>query len=276
MRIDRFRTLSLLLPAFVLLIGLFFVPLIYGIKTSLLTEGQWTWSHYAKILSDRREIATILNTFRIALPVTAISTLVAVLFAYFFRHGMIFDRLFNTLLILPMTLGTVLLSLGLLNILGKTGWINLVFGPDLKLIYNTTGVCIALFILHFPLSYLLTAASFSAIDRSLENAGLLLGATHFQVFRKILLPLALPGVLTAAALNFVGAFNVFPNAVLLGQPMGETRVLTISAYEAAFEYFDFAKGSAIALLMGLLQLIVVGLIFLIKAKTQPKGLSVKG
>jgi putative spermidine/putrescine transport system permease protein len=50
---------------------------------------------------------------------------------------------------------------------------------------------------------------------------------------------------------------VFPSAVLLGAPAGPTRVISIAAYEAAFEQYDYPLASAIAMMMGLAQLVVV-------------------
>jgi len=50
---------------------------------------------------------------------------------------------------------------------------------------------------------------------------------------------------------------VFPSAVLLGAPAGPTRVISIAAYEAAFEQYDYSLASAIAMLMALVQLVIV-------------------
>ena len=65
----------------------------------------------------------------------------------------------------------------------------------------------------------------------------------------MLLPLLLPGLATTFCLSFVQAFSVFPSAVLLGAPAGPTRVISIAAYEAAFEHYDYPMASAIAMIM---------------------------
>jgi putative spermidine/putrescine transport system permease protein len=51
---------------------------------------------------------------------------------------------------------------------------------------------------------------------------------------------------------------VFPSAVLLGAPAGPTRVISIAASEAAFESYDYSLASTIAIVMGFVQLLVVG------------------
>jgi putative spermidine/putrescine transport system permease protein len=72
-----------------------------------------------------------------------------------------------------------------------------------------------------------------------------------------LLPLLLPGLAITLCLSFVQAFSVFPSAVLLGAPAGPARVISIAAYQAAFEDYDYSLASAIAIIMGLAQLVIV-------------------
>ena len=69
--------------------------------------------------------------------------------------------------------------------------------------------------------------------------------------------LLLPGLAMAFCLAFVQAFSVFPSAVLLGAPAGPTRVISIAAYEAAFEQYDYSLASCVAMIMGAVQLVVV-------------------
>ena len=58
----------------------------------------------------------------------------------------------------------------------------------------------------------------------------------------------------AFCLTFVQAFSVFPSAVLLGAPAGPTRVISIAAWQSAYEDYDYAMASAVAMLMGAIQL----------------------
>jgi putative spermidine/putrescine transport system permease protein len=56
------------------------------------------------------------------------------------------------------------------------------------------------------------------------------------------------------------AFSVFPSAVLVGDPSGSTRVISIAAYEAAYVQYDYVLASAIAVIMGVVELLVVGIV----------------
>ena len=71
-------------------------------------------------------------------------------------------------------------------------------------------------------------------------------------------------------LAFVQAFSVFPSAVLLGSPAGPTRVISIAAYEAAFEQYDYSLASAIAMIMGFVQLIIVAAVL---GAAQPRSIA---
>ena len=88
----------------------------------------------------------------------------------------------------------------------------------------------------------------------------MLGAGPRQRFLSVFLPLLLPGLAITFCLSFVQAFAVFPSAVLLGAPAGPTRVISIAAYSAAFEEYDYSLASAIAMIMGGVQLVVVVLV----------------
>ena len=68
-------------------------------------------------------------------------------------------------------------------------------------------------------------------------------------------------LMARATKRFVQTYAVFPSAILLGAPAGPTRVISIAAYEAAFENYDYGMASAIAMIMGAAQLIVVAAIF---------------
>jgi putative spermidine/putrescine transport system permease protein len=94
----------------------------------------------------------------------------------------------------------------------------------------------------------------SGIDPALEASARVLGARPWAVFRRVMWPLIAPGAAIAFALVFVMNFGVFPSAVLVGQPAGQTRTIAIAAYQQAFEHYDMSYASAIAVVMGLFQL----------------------
>lgn len=252
----------LVLPALLLIVLLFLYPFAYGLVLSLMPKaGGWA-ANYIAFFSDPYLYRTIMATLNIAIPVTLISLILALPIAFRIRL-MRRQRILTTLLVIPITLGTVLVAEGLLNYLGPQGWFNrtllwigLIDRP-VRLVHNYWGVFASLFITGFPFTFLLALSYVSGIDPALEQAAAVLGANARRRFLHVFLPLLVPGLAINFCLSFVQSFSVFPSAVLLGAPAGETRVISIAAYQAAFERFDYSMGSAIAIIMGLVQLVIV-------------------
>ncbi len=252
----------LVLPAVLFLLALFIYPFLYGLVLSFEPKQGGMFANYQRFFSDRFLYGTIATTLWLALPVTIATLLLAIPIAFRVRL-MRNPRLLTTILVIPITLGTVLVAEGLLNYLGPQGWFNRVlmtFGiisSPVKLLHNYWGVMLSLVITGFPFTFLLTLSYLSGIDPALEQAGATLGAGPWDRFKHILFPLLLPGLAITFCLSFVQAFSVFPSAVLLGAPSGPTRVISIAAYQAAFEEYDYSMASAVAMIMGVVQLAIV-------------------
>lgn len=256
----------LVVPAVLFVIGLFVYPFLYGFVLSFQPKaGDWL-ANYRKFFSDPWLYDTIANTFWLAIPATLINVLISIPIALRVRR-MRSRRLLTTILVIPITLGTVLIAEGLLIYLGPQGWFNrtlllLGMGSPIRLVHNYTGVMLSLILSGFPFAFLLTLSYITGIDPSLEQAASTLGAKARQRFRYILMPLLAQGLAINLCLSFVQTFSVFPSAVLLGAPAGATRVISIAAYQAAYEQYDAPMASAIAMIMGFCQLGVVMLILM--------------
>ena len=258
-------TTLLVLPGLVAVLALFVYPFLYGVVDSLTPENGAWYENYRRFFSDPFLYNTISATLWLALPVTLLNLALAVPIAFRVRL-MRRQRLLTTLLVLPITLGTVLVAEGLLNFLGPQGWFNrtlILIGlldAPIRLTNNYWGVFASLLITGFPFAFLLTLSYVSGIDPAIEQAAATLGANARRRFTRVFLPLLVPGLAVTFCLAFVQAFAVFPSAVLLGAPAGATRVISIAAYSAAFEEYNHSLGSAIAIIMGLVQLAVVLLV----------------
>lgn len=252
----------LVIPAILLLGGLFIYPFIYGLLLSFEPKDGGFFSNYTQFFSDSYQYDTIYKTLLLALPVTLVNIGFALPVAFRVRL-LRRQRFLTTILILPITFGTVLVAQGLLNYLGPQGWVNRtlltigIIDQPIRLIQNYWGVFFSLLITGFPFTFLLILSYVTGIDTSLEKAAATLGANSRQRFINVYLPLLLPGIAITFCLSFVQAFSVLPSAVLLGAPAGLTRVISIAAYQAAFEEYDYSKASAIAMIMGFVQFAVV-------------------
>lgn len=252
----------LVIPGLVFVLALFIYPFLYGLFLSFTPKQGGALANYVTFFSDPFLYDTIWTTLAIAVPVTLLNVVLSIPVALRVRL-MRRQRLLTTILVIPITLGTVMVAEGLLTYLGPRGWLNRVlleFGlaeNPVRLIHNYWGVMLSLVITGFPFTFLLTLSYVTGIDPSLEQAGAMLGARARTRFTRILLPLLLPGLTITLALAFVQAFSVFPSAILLGAPAGPTRVISIAAYTAAFEQFDYSLASAIAMIMAFVQVLIV-------------------
>ncbi|MEV4766311.1 ABC transporter permease [Micromonospora chokoriensis] len=266
------RQLWLLVPALVFVVALFLYPFFYGLGLSFQPTRGGPFSDYARFFSDAYERGTIWITLRIALPAALLNVLAAVPIAYRMRGRFRAKRLVTTLLVVPITLGTVLTAQGLLNFLGPTGWFNRILlatnlvDEPVRLTHNYWGVFFSLVITGFPFAFLLVLSYLSGIDPTLERAAATLGADWRRRFTRITLPLLMPGLATTFCLTFVLAFSVFPSAVLVGNPAGETRVISLAAYQAAYEQYDYPYASAIAMIMGFVELVIIAVVLAARSR----------
>lgn len=267
--------LLLLVPAVVFAIALFVYPFVYGIGLTFqplpATQAKWgggILANYLAFFNDSFVFDSVWLTMRLALPAALFNVLISIPVAFKLRSKFRGKRTLQTLLVLPITLGTVLTAQGLLIFAGRQGWLNRVLtdtgiiDQPLQLVNNYLGVFFSLVISGFPFAYLLISSYLSGIDPSLEAAARTLGADWKQRFRRITLPLLAPGLATTFILTFVLAFSVFPSARLVGDASGSTRVLALMAYRAFAEQLDYGMASTIAIMMGVVELIVIAIVFL--------------
>lgn len=274
--------LILLLPALAFMLLLFVYPFIFGLYLSITTKtGEFTLANYIAFFTSYWEVRTIWVTLLISLPVTVLCVSLAVPLAYYMRRGIKAEKLVTFFLIIPVTLGTVLISEGMLSYLGPRGWINQlllttgIVSDPIQLTHNFTGVIISLFIQGFPFAFLMLLGYTSGINPDLEKAAQMLGASKRKTFWKIMFPLMAPGIAIAFCLNFVMSFSVFPSAVLLGQPSGPTRVIAYAAFQWAYEKYDQNMGSTICIIMAVIEVVIITLVLTWRQRIY-KGASIVG
>ena len=233
---------------------LFIYPFLHGLVLSFEPKEGGGLANYLRFFSQPFLYNTIATTLWVAIPTTLVNVGLALPIAFGMRRNSAWQRVLTTILVLPITLGTVLIAEGWVNrLLIESG----LASSPIRLTHNYWGVFLALIIAEFPFAFLLILSYVTGIDPALPRAAATLGAGPRRQFLHVYLPLLAPGLAITFCLCFVQAFSVFPSAVLLGAPAGPTRVIAIAAYTAAFEEYDYSMASAIAMIMGAVQLIIV-------------------
>lgn len=271
------RTLWLLVPGILFALILFVYPFVYGmgltVQPSSRIAAKWgdgVFANYIAFFNDPFIFDSVWITLKLAIPVALFNVLVSVPIAFKLRGKFRGKRTLMTLLVLPITLGTVLTAQGMLIFLGRQGWLNKalmelgLIDQPIQFVMNYWGVAISLVISGFPFAFLLISSYLSGIDPSLEAAARTMGAGWRQRLTRITLPLLAPGLATTFILTFVLAFSVFPSARLVGDAMGSTRVMSLMAFRAFGEQNDYSMASTIALMMGLVEFLVVLLVLALR------------
>ncbi len=143
--------------------------------------------------------------------------------------------LIDGVLTLPLVLPPTVVGFLLLLLLGKNGPVGQLLGAlGLSVIFTWTAVVIAATVVAFPLMYKTVLGAFEQVDPTLLGAARTLGASEWQIFWQILLPLAWPGILAGAVLAFARALGEFGATLMVGGSIpGVSQTIPIAIFFAA-------------------------------------------
>lgn len=251
-RASRNRYRLMLLPAMLLLIVFFVWPLIGMGGRSLFTD-RVTLDNYVEIFTDPIYFYVIALTFKMAAMVTLICVIIGYPVAYALAHAS--TRVRNLLLIaviLPYFTSVIVRTYAWMVLLGREGLINQylkTFGLGrADLLYNQTGVLIGMTYVLLPLMILTLLAVMRGIDQRLISAALSLGAGQWYAFRRIYLPLSLPGLAGGMLLVFILAVGFYITPALMGGTGDVTIAMLIQREVEITVNWSFASALAVVLL----------------------------
>jgi spermidine/putrescine transport system permease protein len=226
------RPWMLLAPALVTLLLLMVIPmailLVYSFFRHIdiaVDEPAFQFASWQEFFSDTYYHYGIWQTIRLSAITTVICMVVGYIPAYYIAHTTFRHKwLLMLLLILPFWVSFVIRTLSWIHILGKEGAINAllldlgIIDTPLKMLYTEGSVILGL--LHFLLPYMIinVYVSLEGIDRNLVAAARTLGATSWQAFLQVTLPLSVPGLAAGTLLCFVLAAGSYVTPLLLGGP----------------------------------------------------------
>ena len=219
-----------LAPGLAWLLIFFGIPLVNQLYVSLQTGDpetgyvfDWNFAVYGDAISDYHE--QFLRSIGYAATATLLCFVIAFPLAYFiaFKGGR-FKNLMLLLIILPFFVSYVLRTVSWQLILADNGWAVSrlkdvgVLGDDGRVLASRTAVIAGITYNFLPFMALPLYVSLEKIDRRLIEAATDLYASRATAFRKVTLPLALPGIFAGSLLTFIPATGDFINALLLGTP----------------------------------------------------------
>ncbi len=214
----------LVLPGFLLLAGMFVLPVGLLVATSF-TDRAGALVHYERILTEPGYLRVVMRTLTLSAETAALCLVLGYPLAYQLNRAKPLARALILLCILiPFWTNLLVRSYGWIVLLNPQGVVNatlrrlgLIEG-SLPLVYNTTGVLIGMTQIMLPYMVLPLAAVMSRIDPSVMNAARSLGASPAAAFVKVYVPLTLPGALGGLLLVFMISLGFFVVPAMLGGP----------------------------------------------------------
>lgn len=252
---------ALILPATVLVCLVMVAPLFllfrYSLNiyspTELMIEAL-TLRNYVSAVSDPYYLDTMATTIKVSIVCTGVALVAGFPAAYALaRMSKRWKSWLVLLTIFPLMVGSVVRSSGWLMLLGNAGvvnaalkWAGIVSAP-LQLIYTQGAVIAALVSVVLPYMVLILASVIESIPSALEEAASNMGARPFTVFRRVIFPLALPGVVAASALIFILCMNAYATPVLVGG--ANFKMMAPAVYDQFVRTTNWPFGAALALIL---------------------------
>ncbi|MBI4590331.1 MAG: ABC transporter permease [Candidatus Rokubacteria bacterium] len=260
----------LLLPGLLVLVPFYVVPMLstfllsfYGVRDfAVVTE--LTVENYTRIFGDWFYLRSLLTTMRISLIVCAFTLVLGYPLAWEIARARGRYRAALTLIVLaPLLVGLIVRSYGWLIVLGPRGLINNTFlamgiiDRPFPLLWTEAAIYIGLAHVFLPFMVLGVLGSLQSLDWNLVLAARSLGATRTAAWRRVVLPLSLPGVGAGTMLVFALSMSAFVTPVMLGGKAA--RVLAVYAWQQNTVVLDYPFGAALAVVLLLAGGLAVGL-----------------
>ncbi len=264
----RARWLLVLPAALLLTVGLA-VPYFNIVVMSVRTTAQgaaygngFTLANYGRALGDGYYLGQIGSTLLTALVTTAACLALGFPVAWqLARSRSRWRPLLYGIVLSPLLVGIVVRSFGWTILLGNNGAINKALraagltDAPLPLMYNRFGIVVALTHVFLPFMILPILSALQTLDPALEAAGRSLGADRRTVIRRIVLPLAVPGIQSGCILVFVLALSAYVTPALIGGMRVKTMAVTV--VDTLVDAFQWPFGAALALLLSLAGVLAV-------------------
>lgn len=255
------RTPWLVAPATALVAVVLLAPLVLLFRYSLNRYDRIEFmiealspENYLQFLGDPFYQDVLLRTVQVAALSTAITLVMALPVAYFIaRAPARWKSALIMLVVFPLFIGNAVRAAGWMAIMGTQGflnralqWLGLTSEP-LQILYTQTAVVVGIVAVVLPFMILSVQAVIETVDPAVEEAARNLGATPLQTFRRIVLPLAMPGVIAGAILVFILCMNAYATPVLLGGP--RFHMMAPKVYEEITENANWPFGAALAFVL---------------------------
>jgi putative spermidine/putrescine transport system permease protein len=219
-------------PATVFVVAGLVVPLLILLRYSLnrfeprrMMVEAVSAENYIRFFSDPFYTNIFWTTLRVAALCTVVCLIMAMPLAYVLaRTQTRFKNLLIMIVVLPLFVGNAVRAAGWMTLFGAKGFLNVsliqigVIDQPMEIMYTEQAVIFGIIAVNLPYMVLTLQSVIEGVNRNVEEAAFSLGAGPFTMFRRVLMPLALPGILAGTIFTFILGMNAYATPVLLGGP----------------------------------------------------------
>lgn len=250
-RLDEFRRIGsdwTLLAGLIVVVAFLAIaivlPLFQMLGVSFTTDAL---SYYIRYFSSPVYLGIMKNTVQLGMVVGLLGTILGFLFAYVqVRLDVPCKRFMHLMALMPIISPPFAVATAAIVLFGRGGLITFrLFGIRYDL-YGFTGLTAVLTLSLFTVAYMNLAGMLRALDPSLDEAATNLGASKWDVFRTVTLPMLVPGIASSFLLLFVEAIADLANPLVLG---GDFTVLASRVYIAISGEYDIFAGSVLSVIL---------------------------
>ncbi|MBB5019975.1 sulfate transport system permease protein [Chitinivorax tropicus] len=258
------------LPGFGIGLGyaIFWLCLIVLIPLSalILKTATLTWPQFWETVTAPRVLAAYRLTFGASLIGAAINLTFGLLVAWVLvRYRFPGKRLVDALVDLPFALPTAVAGIALTTIYAPNGWVGQYLEPlGLKVAFTPLGIVVALTFIGLPFVVRTVQPVLQDLETELEEAASSLGASRWQVFRRVIMPTIWPALLTGFTLAFARAIGEYGSVIFIAGNIPMVSEITPLIIISKLEQYDYTGATAVAVVMLVLSFALLLLINLMQ------------
>ena len=251
------------LPGFDLALGLTLTYLclivLIPLSATFLRSTELTWDQFMEVVTSPRVVASYKLTFGASLLAAIINGVFGLLVAWVLvRYDFFGRRIVDALVDLPFALPTAVAGITLTGLYSANGWIGQYLEPlGLKVSFTPIGVFVAMTFIGLPFVVRTVQPVLEDLASELEEAAATLGASRWQSFTKVILPIVMPALLTGFALAFARALGEYGSIIFIAGNMPMVSEITPLLIITKLEQYDYAGATSIAVVMLVMSFIML-------------------
>ncbi|HKT97689.1 MAG TPA: sulfate ABC transporter permease subunit CysT [Paraburkholderia sp.] len=221
------------------------------LAATFLKTATLDWAQFVRAVASPRVIASYRLTFFAALGGALINAVFGFLLAWVLvRYTFPLKRVIDALVDLPFALPTSVAGISLAAVYAGNGWIGQYLQPlRIKIAFTPLGVLVALTFIGLPFVVRTVQPVLEEFEREQEEAAACLGASRWLTFRRVVLPAALPALLTGFALAFARALGEYGSVIFIAGNVPMKSEITSLLIITKLEQYDYAGATALAVVM---------------------------